>query len=129
MVILDTSVWIEYFKGNEPYFKNVQGLINSHSVYTIEPIFSELLQSALNKREKDFILKYWSYISKIEESELLIKAGELSFNKKLVSKGIKLIDASIIYCTILYNFRLWTLDKKIIQYLDQKFIYNPEFKD
>jgi predicted nucleic acid-binding protein len=129
MVILDTSVWIEYFKGNEPYFQIVQGLIDSRSVYAIESIFGELLQGALSKREKDYILKFWNYISKIEEPELFIKAGELSFDEKLVSKGIKLVDASIIYCTIANNFKLWTLDKKIIQFLDQSFLYNRDFTD
>jgi predicted nucleic acid-binding protein len=124
MVIIDTSVWIEYFKCNEPYFKEVQGLIDSRSVFAIEAIFGELLQGALSKREKDYILRFWNYISKIEEPELFIKAGELSFDKKLISKGIKLIDASIIFCTINYNFKLWTLDKKIIQFLDQKSLYN-----
>lgn len=123
MIILDTSIWIEYFKGNEPYFQEVQGLIDARMIYGIEPIFGELLQGALSKRERDYILKFWEYISKIEEPELFIHAGELSFDKKLVSKGIKLIDSSIIYCTIKHNCKLWTLDKKIINFLDKKFLY------
>ena len=126
MVILDTSIWIEYFKGNQSYFQEVQSLIDARSVYAIEPIFGELLQGALSKREKEYILKFWNYISKIDESELFIKAGKLSFNEKLVSKGIKLIDASIIYSTINNNYKLWTIDKKIIEFLDKKFLYNTD---
>ena len=48
MVIPDTSVWIEYFKGNEPYFDKLHQLIEQGSVYTVEVIFAELLQVALN---------------------------------------------------------------------------------
>ena len=126
MVILDTSIWIEYFKGNQSYFQEVQSLIDARSVYAIEPIFGELLQGALSVREREYILTFWNYISKIDESELFIKAGKLSFNEKLVSKGIKLIDASIIYSTINNNYKLWTIDKKIIEFLDKKFLYNTD---
>jgi predicted nucleic acid-binding protein len=128
MVVLDTSVWIEFFKGNEPYFQGVQNLIEARSVSAIEPIFGELLQGAMNKREIATIKKFWEYLTKLEEPDLFIKAGELAYKEKLVSKGIKLIDAAIIYATINNNCMLWTLDKKILGYLDQRYIFNPNLK-
>ncbi len=82
MVLVDTFVWIEYFKGNEPYYKGVQNLINTRSAYTIEPIFGELLQRALNERKRKYILMFWENISKIEEPGLFINAGELAYQKK-----------------------------------------------
>jgi len=123
MVVIDTSVWIEYFKGNEPYYKGVQELINSRSAYTIEPIFGELLQGALNERERKYIMVFWENISKIEDPNLFINAGELAYRKKLVSKGIKLIDASIIYTVLNNGFKLWTLDKKILNFLDEEYLF------
>lgn len=111
MIVLDTSVWIEYFKGNEPCFSEVKKLLEARSIFTIEPIFGELLQGSLNKREKEYILKFWNYISKINQDELFIEAGKLSFEEKLVSKGIKLIDATIIYTVINNKFKLWTLKR------------------
>jgi len=36
----------------------------------------------------------------------------VSFENKLISKGIGLIDACLIYATIETNSLLWTLDKK-----------------
>ena len=128
MVVLDTSVWIEFFKGNEPYYNVVQNLIAARSVCAIEPIFGELLQGAMNKREIATIKKFWEYLSKFEEPGLFIKAGELACREKLVSEGIKLIDAAIIFTTINNNCMLWTLDKKLLGYLDQRFIYNPNLK-
>ena len=128
MVVLDTSVWIEFFKGNEPYYKVVQNLIEARSVSAIEPIFGELLQGAMNKREIATIKKFWEYLTKLEELGLFIKAGELAYKEKLVSKGIKLIDAAIIFATINNDCMLWTLDKKILGYLEQRYIYNPNLK-
>ena len=123
MVILDTSVWIEFFKGTEQYYNEVLNLIESRSVKTIDPIFGELLQGALSKREKEFIMEFWTYVDKIEITDLFLKSGEFSFDNKLVSRGIKLIDASIIYCTINSNSKLWTFDKKIIDFIDNKYLY------
>ena len=75
-IILDTSVWIEYLKGNPEYFDTCQGLIEAQEIRTIEIIFAELLQGALNKREKKLIKDYYEAIPKIELDQLLIKGGE-----------------------------------------------------
>ena len=56
-IILDTSVWIEYFKGKEDYFDICQPLIEKVEVITFELIFAELLQGALNKREIELIMR------------------------------------------------------------------------
>lgn len=124
MIVIDTSVWIEFFKDNRPYYKEVLGLIESRNVRTIQPIFGELFQGALSNREKEFIDRFWKSIFKIEDTDLMINAGKFSFENKLVSKGIKLIGASIIYTAHKYNCTIWTLDKKILSYLDKKYIYN-----
>ena len=124
MVIVDTSVWIEFFKGNNPYYSKVLDLIENRAVRTIEPIFAELLQGALTHKEKDFILKFWEYVEKVEDKNLILNAGIFSFENKLVSKGIKLIDACIIYSSIENNCKIWTLDKKMLRFLDEGIIYN-----
>jgi len=58
-----------------------------------------------------------------ETKDLFEKAGEYSFQNKLISKGIGLIDACLIYATIETNSLLWTLDKKIIIFLDKEYLY------
>jgi predicted nucleic acid-binding protein len=50
---------------------------------------------------------------------------KLKLLHKLVSKGIKLIDACIIYSIIHNNCKLWTLDKKMAKFLDKKYLYKP----
>lgn len=124
MVVFDTSVWIEYFKGNQDFQKKAQNLLDSREVYALEPIFGELLQGALHKREVEVILKFWKYLPKFELANLFIEAGELAYREKLVSHGIRLVDASIILLAVENKARLWTLDKKILRFLDEKYIYN-----
>jgi predicted nucleic acid-binding protein len=122
-LILDTSVWIEYFKGNDEYFEICQQLIEKGEVKTIELIFAELLQGAKNKRETDIIKSYFELIPKVEVDQLCILSGEYSQKEKLVSKGIGLIDACIITATIASGSKLWTLDKKIKAFLNSQYLY------
>jgi hypothetical protein len=123
-IIVDSSVWFEYFKRNDPYFKEVQTYLNILSIKIIDPIIGEILQGALNQNELIFIVEHIQYVPKIEIKNLFEKAGKYSFENKLISKGIGLIDASLIYATIETNSLLWTLDKKIINFLDEKYLYN-----
>ena len=123
MVIVDTSIWIEFFKGNEPYYSEVLGLIQSRVVRTIQPIFGELYQGALSKKEKEFIDDFWQAIFKLEDEQLMLNAGIHSYEQKLISKGIRLIDASIIYTAEKNNCTIWTLDKKILSHLRDNQIF------
>jgi len=44
-IIVDSSVWFEYFKRNDPYFKDVQTHLNALSIKIIDPIIGEILQA------------------------------------------------------------------------------------
>lgn len=92
-------------------------------IKTIDCIIGEILQGALNKNEMKFIKDHIQYVPKIEINHILEKAGVYSFENKLISKGIGLIDAAIIYATIETNSLLWTLDKKIINFIDPAYLY------
>jgi len=122
-IIVDSSVWFEYFKGKDPYFEEVQTYLNILSIKIIDPVVGEILQGALNQRELNFIKDHIQFVPKFEIRDLFAKAGVFSFENKLISKGIGLIDACLIYATIETNSLLWTLDKKIINFLDKKYLY------
>lgn len=122
-VIFDTSIWIEFFKGKPEYFEICQQLLEKGEVKTIEIIFAELLQGALNKREIDMIKGYYQLVPKVEIDQLYILSGEFSKNEKLMNKGIGLIDAFILTATIQTKAKLWTLDKKIKTYLHPDFLF------
>jgi hypothetical protein len=42
-LIIDSSVWFEYFKRNDPYYQEVQGHLDTLSVKILDPIVGELL--------------------------------------------------------------------------------------
>jgi predicted nucleic acid-binding protein len=51
--LIDSSAWIEYFRGNQKYFF-ISELIKSNSICTNEIILSELLPSIIHKKEKNW---------------------------------------------------------------------------
>ncbi|MDP2043042.1 MAG: PIN domain-containing protein [Algoriphagus sp.] len=116
-VIFDTSIWIEYFKGNSEYFEPCQQLLDSGSVSTLEVIFAELMQGAKGKRELETIELFYKNLPKLDAPNQIFEAGIFSQKNQLLSKGIGLIDSIIIFAAIQNQKKIWTLDKKINAFL------------
>ena len=123
-IIVDTSIWAEFLKGNTLYFPHLQDLLENQNVLVIDCIFAELLQGAKDKRERDIILSYWNNLPKVEISDLYINAGIYSSEHKLVPKGIGLIDSVIIISCHHYKTKIWTLDKKLQNVMKKEEIYS-----
>lgn len=125
MIILDTSVWIEYLKGNSPYNFHIKQKLESNEVLAVECIFAELLQGIRNDREKDIILAYWKHLPKVSSNGLFIEAGLFSNKNKLSDKGVGLIDSLIYLHALKSSSMLWTLDKKLLRIISDELIYKP----
>ncbi len=125
MIVLDTSVWIEYLKQNEKFVPKVKKLLENREVLAIECVFGELLQGARDSREIELLLNYWRYLPVCSLKNLWIEAGEYSSKHKLFSKGVGLIDCVIFLAARRHNARIWSLDKKLNSILDEENIYYP----
>ena len=110
MVLVDTSVWVEFLKRKPPYFNRMRSLLDHGEVLGIECVFGELLQGARGDAEANIILEYWDNISRVSDSGLWLEAGVYSSQHKLFSKGVGLIDAVLIVAAKKARAKLWTLD-------------------
>ncbi len=113
MIIIDTSIWVEFFKNRQPFFNKTITLLEENQIYALECIFAELMQRALNILERNIIYEYWLNLPKPEVENLLIKTGIESEKNKWISKGIGLIDSVIILSARETSSKIWTLDKKL----------------
>ncbi|GMO26182.1 MAG: hypothetical protein Ta2B_06280 [Termitinemataceae bacterium] len=52
MIILDTSVWIEFLRRNVKYFDPISQMLTKMDILAVEVVFGELLQGVKNKREE-----------------------------------------------------------------------------
>src|SRR5690349_10160981 len=114
MILVDTSVWIEFFRHHEAYFNSLRKQIEGQNVYAFEPIFGELLQGVKNRREKEVIEQYWKFLPRLEIEGFLIKGGILSSERKLLSHGVGLIDSCILVASTESHSPVWSLDKKLL---------------
>lgn len=122
MIILDTSVWIEYLKRNPEYQNVVGNLLLDKQVLAFDFIFGELLQG-VKENEISKLSGLWYILPKVSLDNVGFFAGKLSFENKYKDLGIGLIDCAIMYATIETGSRLWTLDKKILSNIDKQFLY------
>lgn len=123
MILVDTSVWIEFFRGKEPFFRELKELIENSQVVVHEVVFGELLQGCKNMDEVKFILKYWENLNSLTSNGSFLAAGQLSFRNQHIKKGIGLIDSVLLQAIQDQDLKLWTLDKKILQVVNRKMVY------
>jgi len=111
-VLVDTSVWIDFFKKKEPAFTNVTQLIDEDRICCAGIILSELMQGANSEKElnvlKDFLHVY-EFISETPESWK--KAGELSFKLRKRGKETPLSDCLISVLSLEADAAIYTYDK------------------
>lgn len=125
-VVLDTSVWIEYLRGNPDFFETCQELLENGRVYGLELIFAELLQGARGEREIETILAFSSLVPSLDEPFLVIDSGLISQRENYVNQGVGLIDAVIVNAVRKNGLLLWTLDTKIRRVLGYGFSFEVD---
>lgn len=126
MILIDTSVWIEFFKQRTPFVETVQFLLKMQKAVSIEPVFAELLYGVRNQKEKEIIQSYWQILPRIKcGQDSMIETADYANANHFLQGGIGLIDAMIIHSAIEGNHLLWTLDKHILGGIDPSIIYQP----
>jgi predicted nucleic acid-binding protein len=124
MILVDTSIWIEFFKSNPVFVNEIESLLVSKNVITIEPIFAELLFGSRNDYERKIILSYWKVLPKIKFPEgSFIESADFANKRNYHNVGIGLIDSILSKAVIENKHLIWTLDKKILNNMDDKLIY------
>jgi len=122
MIIVDTSVWIDYLKGSPEITSILNQLLQKRQVMAISVIFGELLQGVRNRREREVVYGFWNNLPKMDESNLFIEAGNLSGKNKLFSTGVGLIACYILSASIREDLDIWTFDKKLEGIIDNLII-------
>ena len=119
MIIADTSVWIEYLKGDKWYLKVFGAYLEDRKIVALSPVFGELLQGVKNNRELQIISGFWENLPHVDEKGLFIEAGQVSYEQKLHAHGVGLIDCYLLAAGIKYGLGIWTLDKKLLGAIDR----------
>ena len=119
MTVVDTSVWIEYLRGNQGIANLLIQMLNGRKVIAVSAVFGELLQGARNKRERAVITGFWENLPSASETGIFIEAGLLSREYNLFAQGVGLIDCYILAFALQHDYAMWTLDKKMQKAMDR----------
>ena len=108
--LIDSSAWIEYFKGNKKY-NFITELIYNNAICTNEIILTELLPSIIHKKEK----KLAELLNSLKKYLLTIDWQEIRniqiLNLKHGNNNIGISDIIIAQNCIQNNLKLVTNDK------------------
>ena len=112
-VLIDTSVWIDYFQDTKSAGSELMDDILSHGdVYVPKVVIAELIQGARSEKEISVIKGFAKAFTIVEEGkETWYKAGKLSYDLKKKGKTINLTDCYIAVIAREHNCSILTLDK------------------
>lgn len=115
-MLIDTSVWIEYFKNNPDVTSFVEKALLEDSVCLVGIIVSELIQGIKNEKEREIIRSSIDAINFIDmKFEDWIKTGDLSYTLRKSGITMPLTDIAIAAAAIGNNLILVTRDSHFSQ--------------
>lgn len=112
-VLIDTSAWIDFFKGrNSSLSKQIDFILDNAYVFVPKAVIAELIQGAKSEREIKVIEEFLTVFNIIDSMpDTWIKAGKLSFNLKKKGLTLNLMDCYIAVLAMEYGCSILTLDK------------------
>lgn len=110
-VLVDTSVWIEFFRKREPLHTAVLELLDADRVCCTGLILGELMQGAKSERELSVIRDFTSVFPFLPETpQLWEKAGRLSYALRRKGVTVGLADCFIAVSAVDAGAQLFSLD-------------------
>jgi tRNA(fMet)-specific endonuclease VapC len=123
MVICDTNIFIEIYKGNDPVieiFKN----IGQNNVAISDVTCAELLYGARNKKELSLIRKDIDKLVVLPISSPISAQAVKLVEHFSLSHNLSLPDALIASTAIFHEMELYTLNLKDFKFLNNIKLYN-----
>ena len=112
-ILIDTSVWIKYFRDESASLsRKVDEILSKQEVYVPKIVIAELIQGSKSEREVSVIEDFVDAFNIIDQKEdTWIKAGRLSFKLRKKGKTVNLTDCYIGVIAQEYNCRILSLDE------------------
>jgi len=111
-ILVDTNIWVEFFKSDSPVGDRLEKLLKTDSVWTCGIVIFELLQGVKSEKEKTTILDAMMNLEYIEMSKALWqKASKISTSLRKKGITIPVSDIFISAIAIEHKLQIFTLDK------------------
>jgi predicted nucleic acid-binding protein len=110
MVLVDTSVWIRFLSGKEPYASELDRLLSDDEVLGHDFVYGELLIGDRGGRVK-LLAAYKAMLqaTAVANPEVV----EFVKHRKINGRGIGWIDAHLLASAVVAHSALWTADRQL----------------
>ncbi|MCG3197636.1 MAG: PIN domain-containing protein [Candidatus Omnitrophica bacterium] len=110
-VLVDTSAWIDYFRGKEPCRPIVASLLERDCIFCAGLVLAELIQGAKGETELE-VLRDFPRVFRFlpETTEAWVEAGELSRRLRVKGKTVGLSDCFLAVLAAKAGARILTRD-------------------
>ena len=116
MILCDTNVIIEIFKGNEKILKRIESIgLDDIAISSITVM--ELYFGAINKKELNKIKKHLKALNIVHFDNDVSKMAVSMIESYSKSHGLQIPDAIIAATGLLYEMKLLTLNLKDFRYI------------
>lgn len=115
-IIIDTSVWIDFFNGSETQNVKIftEYLENNFPIYICPIIIQEILQGIKSDKEFNQVKDYLFALTVLNDDAIETAIGAINIYRKLRQKGItirKSNDCIIAYYAIKYSLKILHNDR------------------
>jgi len=110
MVLIDTSVWIRFLMGREPFLRELKRLLSAGEVAGHDLVYGELLIGDLGGRKK--LLENYD---KLFQASIVSHRDVVAFveMRYLHGRGVGWIDVSLLASAIVSGLKLWAADPRL----------------
>lgn len=124
-IIVDTSIWIEYFKNDPGIARIIDEGLDANEIYIIGPVVAELLQGVRTKREQETISKLIDAVAFLDcEMKDWADAGRISWSLRKSGITVPLTDLIIFSVAQNNDAVIFTKDKHFNLIPDIKLFQN-----
>jgi predicted nucleic acid-binding protein len=115
VVLVDTSIWIRFLAGKEPFASELDRLLSEDEVLAHDLVYGELLIGDRGPREK-WLVAYAELhrAAQVTHAEVV----RLVIERKLKGVGIGWIDVHLLASALVSRASLWTADSPLTRAAD-----------
>lgn len=111
MILVDTSAWIDFFRGKDPIASVIEQYLAENQVTLCGPVYTELLRGFRSKKDRDLVLPLMLGCRFLSQPDRLWEdAGNCGFLLKREGKTVKSMDLLIACYAMAHSIPILTLD-------------------
>ena len=112
-ILIDTSVWIDYFRNESARFVDfVAEIVKNHEICVPRIVLAELMQGAKSEKELSIIAEFMEAFTIIDQTDQTwVESGRLSYDLRKKGKSVNLTDCYIAVIARENNCSVLTLDQ------------------